>query len=38
VPLVIVNVAPAFVHTPPLLYVNRLLDPPPVAATVKFEP
>src|SRR3954451_11219114 len=35
VPLVIVNVAPVFVHEPELENVTGLPEPPPVAATLK---
>ena len=37
-PLVIVNVAPVFVHAPALENVTALPEPPPVAATVKPVP
>ena len=36
-PLVIVNVAPAFEQAPPLENVTGLPEPPPVAATVKLR-
>ena len=36
-PLVIVNVAPLFVHAPALENVTGLPEPPPVAATVNID-